>query len=100
MLSEQVIGLEKENKALKYENELLKRKLEDNPERKPYACKHCKFFIQHYGKNRYGYFLVNAGHCAVGRGTKQRPAEHETCSYFEFGDYDLTVLQREARTND
>lgn len=96
MLSEQVIGLEKENRALKYENELLKRRLESDPERKPQMCKDCKFHIQHYCKSGNYFAPINAGHCVAGRGTKQRPAEHETCRYFEFGDYELTTLQREA----
>lgn len=99
MLSKQVSGLEKENEALKYENELLKKRLEANPEKKPKMCKECKFFIQHYGKYGNRYHEINAGHCVAGRTVKSRPAENAICEYFEFGNYELTCLEREAKVN-
>ncbi len=98
MLSEQVTRLEKENKALKMKVELLMRQLESDPDRKPKMCKECKFFIQHYGKNRSEYFKINEGHCVVGKRIKERSAD-ATCEYFEFGNYELTCLEKEADIN-
>ena len=97
MLANEVKNLEKENEALKYENGLLRKRLEDNPDRKPKLCKECKFFMQHYGKDGRGYFEINAGHCVAGKRLKDRSAD-ATCEYFEFGNYELRTMEREART--
>lgn len=100
MLSEQVTRLEKENKALKMKVELLIQQLESDPDRKPKMCRECKFFIQHYGKGRSGYFKINEGHCVAGRRTKNREAEGKTCEYFEFGSYEIRNLEKEAKSHE
>ena len=41
MLANEVKSLEKENEALRYENALLKKRLESDPERRPMLCKDC-----------------------------------------------------------
>lgn len=50
-------------------------------------CKDCKYFIQHYTKNRYGYSKCSAGHCTYPR-IKDRLNETKACKNFERGKYE------------
>ena len=97
MLANEVKSMEKENEALRYENALLKKRLESDPERRPILCKDCKFFMQHYIKSGRSFSAIGIGHCVAGRGTKNREAYGKTCDYFEFGDYELRTMEREAK---
>lgn len=96
MLANEVKSMEQENEALRYENALLKKRLESDPERRPMLCKDCKFFMQHYIKSGRSFSAIGIGHCVAGRGTKNREAYGKTCDYFEFGDYELRTMEREA----
>ena len=96
MLANEVKRLEKTNEALRYENALLKKRLESDPERRPMFFKDFKFFIRHYVKSRGSFSPIGIGHCTAGRGTKNREAEGKTCDNFEFGDYELRTMEREA----
>lgn len=93
MLANEVKSMEQENEALRYENALLKKRLESDPERKPMLCKDCKFFIRHYVKSGGSFSPIGIGHCTAGRGTKNREAYGKTCDYFEFGDYELRTME-------
>lgn len=93
MLANEVKSMEQENEALRYENALLKKRLESDPERRPMLCKDCKFFMQHYIKSGRSFSAIGIGHCVAGRGTKNREAEGKTCDNFEFGDYELRTME-------
>ena len=59
---------------------------------KPMNCRHCKFFIQHYGKEKGIYFKIYAGHCTCGvplgkRKGKSNLTPEDTCLCFEEGQY-------------
>ncbi len=42
------------------------------------TCETCAHFIQHYGKEKRGYFKVHRGHCMTPR-IKPRPMETPAC---------------------
>lgn len=97
MLSNEVIKLEQENRALRRALRELKEKMEQGNILKPKSCQYCKHYMQHYIKNsgtpfEGEYSPIYDGHCIKGVpvkvGGKRNPKPDDTCPYFEFGTQD------------
>lgn len=87
MLYQKVSEMEKENEKLKERVRYLEAITRENPTDKPYHCRECVHFQQHYTRAGGSYFPVCDGHCAAGRKAKKTVAEGETCNYFEKAKY-------------
>lgn len=91
MVASEVARLERENEALRLELMELGKRMEQDTEKKPKACKYCRKYIQHYGKFNGSYSPINAGHCISGmkncKGGKRKPNPDDSCPYFELGAY-------------
>ena len=97
MLDEEIIKLERENRALRRALEEINSKMEQNKVLKPKSCQYCKNYIQHYRKEGQGnYVPINCGHCVcqvpVSKGKKKRPVPDDTCPYFELGTYETRAI--------
>ncbi len=87
MLSTEIAKLEQENQQLKEHVRCLETITRENPSDKPYHCRECVHFCQHYARVSEVYHPVYAGHCMAGRRAKKTVAENETCNYFEKAKY-------------
>ncbi len=83
MLYQKVNEMEQENIWLKKRVQQLEEMLREEPSQKPYHCRECRHFIQHYIRMGYDYHMVYDGHCGAGRRTRKTVAEGKTCRYFE-----------------
>ncbi len=83
MLYQEVCDMEHENEALKARVKLLEDKLGEDSGDKPYRCRDCKNFVQHYSRTGNMYHPLYCGHCKAGARIKRRVREDESCSYFE-----------------
>ena len=83
MLYQKVSEMEQENAKLKERVRYLEELTRENPSDKPYHCRECVHFCQHYARVGGGFHPVYDGHCAAGRRVRKTVAESETCSYFE-----------------
>ncbi len=48
-------------------------------------CKNCKHFMQHYGLNEKGIFLLYCGHCTLSRPNRKLP-DQKVCSNYVHGE--------------
>ena len=87
MLAQEVRKLENENAALRKMIKDLETNINES-ETKPMACKHCKYYIQHYVFFLGEYSETHCGHCTHGRCKERRP-DTKSCEYFEFGKYGM-----------
>ena len=97
MLAQEIIRLERENRALRSALEGLNSKIEQNKVLKPKSCQYCKNYIQHYRKEgQETYIPINYGHCIcqvpVSKGRKKNPVPEDTCPYFELGPYETRAI--------
>lgn len=83
MLYQKVSEMEQENARLKERVQYLEEILREEPSQKPYHCRECIHFIQHYARMGNSYHMIYSGHCAAGRTIKKTVAEGKTCRYFE-----------------
>lgn len=93
MLAQEIMKLERENRALRSALEEISSKIEQNKVLKPRSCQYCKNYIQHYKKDgQENYVPINYGHCIcqvpVSKGRKKNPIPDDTCPYFELGTYE------------
>lgn len=93
MLAQEIMKLERENRALRRALEEINSKIEQNKVLKPKSCQYCKNYIQHYKKDgQENYVPINYGHCIcqvpVSKGRKKNPMPDDTCPYFELGTYE------------
>ena len=86
MIANEVQKIENENRALRQAIKEMEKQFEEE-QKKPKACKYCRFYIQHYIRIGGSYSETYCGHCTHGRAKDRKP--DNTCDYFELGCYEL-----------